>query len=157
MLETQQNAFHFSVLPSFEVILTPVSSFFYVDSPEFTVNIRATYVKVFVLWLLRSGFNSHLLLMLNFGDHIFNGPIWLLCGFQNYLLVSGICLVKRCMAQHTWYLGFCMTGKRRAFPTLSREWWWAHSYILAVFLSVSLPVCGSFCLQNRHDSKMTNV
>uniref|UniRef100_A0A8D3E9Q8 Complement C3-like n=1 Tax=Scophthalmus maximus TaxID=52904 RepID=A0A8D3E9Q8_SCOMX len=32
------------VLPSFEVILTPVSSFFYVDSPEFTVNIRATYL-----------------------------------------------------------------------------------------------------------------
>uniref|UniRef100_A0A671YJ49 Complement C3-like n=1 Tax=Sparus aurata TaxID=8175 RepID=A0A671YJ49_SPAAU len=43
------------VLPSFEVKLTPVSPFFYVDSPDFTVNIRATYVKVFVLWLKRSG------------------------------------------------------------------------------------------------------
>uniref|UniRef100_A0A671YJF1 Complement C3-like n=1 Tax=Sparus aurata TaxID=8175 RepID=A0A671YJF1_SPAAU len=31
------------VLPSFEVKLTPVRSFFYVDSPELTVNIRATY------------------------------------------------------------------------------------------------------------------
>ncbi|KAM8771715.1 complement C3-like isoform 1-T1 [Acanthopagrus schlegelii] len=32
------------VLPSFEVKLTPVSPFFYVDSPELTVNIRATYL-----------------------------------------------------------------------------------------------------------------
>uniref|UniRef100_A0A671YHA0 Complement C3-like n=1 Tax=Sparus aurata TaxID=8175 RepID=A0A671YHA0_SPAAU len=32
------------VLPSFEVKLTPVSPFFYVDSPDFTVNIRATYL-----------------------------------------------------------------------------------------------------------------
>uniref|UniRef100_A0A671YQE7 Complement C3-like n=1 Tax=Sparus aurata TaxID=8175 RepID=A0A671YQE7_SPAAU len=32
------------VLPSFEVKLTPVSPFFYVDSPELTVDIRATYL-----------------------------------------------------------------------------------------------------------------
>ncbi|XP_040001306.1 complement C3-like isoform X2 [Xiphias gladius] len=32
------------VLPSFEVKLTPVSSFFYVDSPELIVNIKATYL-----------------------------------------------------------------------------------------------------------------
>ncbi|XP_073325595.1 LOW QUALITY PROTEIN: uncharacterized protein [Pagrus major] len=32
------------VLPSFEVKLTPVSPFFYVDNPELTVNIRATYL-----------------------------------------------------------------------------------------------------------------
>ncbi|TDH11186.1 hypothetical protein EPR50_G00058200 [Perca flavescens] len=32
------------VLPSFEVKLIPVSSFFYVDSPEFTVNIKAKYL-----------------------------------------------------------------------------------------------------------------
>ncbi|TDH11168.1 hypothetical protein EPR50_G00057900 [Perca flavescens] len=35
------------VLPSFEVKLMPLSSFFYVDCPEFTVNIKATYVKVY--------------------------------------------------------------------------------------------------------------
>uniref|UniRef100_UPI0037E890C6 complement C3-like n=1 Tax=Semicossyphus pulcher TaxID=241346 RepID=UPI0037E890C6 len=32
------------VLPRFEVKLTPVSPFFYVDSKDFTVNIRATYL-----------------------------------------------------------------------------------------------------------------
>ncbi|KAF1388635.1 hypothetical protein PFLUV_G00092340 [Perca fluviatilis] len=32
------------VLPSFEVKLIPVSSFFYVDSPEFTVDIKAKYL-----------------------------------------------------------------------------------------------------------------
>ncbi|KAM6939507.1 complement C3-like [Xenentodon cancila] len=32
------------VLPSFDVKLTPVSSFFYVDSEAFTVNITATYI-----------------------------------------------------------------------------------------------------------------
>ncbi|XP_036954098.1 complement C3-like [Acanthopagrus latus] len=32
------------VLPSFEVKLTPGSPFFYVDSPDLTVNIRATYL-----------------------------------------------------------------------------------------------------------------
>ncbi|KAM7418855.1 hypothetical protein PAMA_016129 [Pampus argenteus] len=32
------------VLPSFEVKLTPVSTFFYVDSQDFTVNIKATYL-----------------------------------------------------------------------------------------------------------------
>ncbi|XP_040001308.1 complement C3-like [Xiphias gladius] len=32
------------VLPSFEVKLTPASSFFYVDSPELIVNIKATYL-----------------------------------------------------------------------------------------------------------------
>ncbi|XP_028435544.1 complement C3 [Perca flavescens] len=32
------------VLPSFEVKLMPLSSFFYVDCPEFTVNIKATYL-----------------------------------------------------------------------------------------------------------------
>ncbi|XP_042340611.1 complement C3-like isoform X1 [Plectropomus leopardus] len=32
------------VLPSFEVKLTPVSSFFYVDSQELTINIKATYL-----------------------------------------------------------------------------------------------------------------
>ncbi|KAF1388624.1 hypothetical protein PFLUV_G00092220 [Perca fluviatilis] len=32
------------VLPSFEVKLMPLSSFFYVDSQEFTVNIKATYL-----------------------------------------------------------------------------------------------------------------
>ncbi|XP_070846556.1 complement C3-like [Chaetodon trifascialis] len=32
------------VLPSFEVKLTPVNSFFYVDSQELTVNIKATYL-----------------------------------------------------------------------------------------------------------------
>ncbi|KAM3623772.1 uncharacterized protein V6R79_015383 [Siganus canaliculatus] len=32
------------VLPSFEVKLTPVSPFYYVDSTEFTVNIKATYL-----------------------------------------------------------------------------------------------------------------
>ncbi|XP_041640226.1 complement C3-like [Cheilinus undulatus] len=32
------------VLPSFEVKLNPVSPFFYVDSQEFTVNIKATYL-----------------------------------------------------------------------------------------------------------------
>ncbi|XP_058496236.1 complement C3-like isoform X2 [Solea solea] len=32
------------VLPSFEVKLIPVSSFFYKDSPELTVNIKATYL-----------------------------------------------------------------------------------------------------------------
>lgn len=37
----------FAVLPSFEVKLTPVTSFFYVDSPDFTVSIKATYVKRF--------------------------------------------------------------------------------------------------------------
>lgn len=37
----------FAVLPSFEVKLTPVTSFFYVDSPELTVSIKATYVKYF--------------------------------------------------------------------------------------------------------------
>ena len=45
--------FHFLVLPSFEVKLTPSSSFFYVDSPDLTINIKATYVKVFVLWFYR--------------------------------------------------------------------------------------------------------
>ncbi|XP_058497124.1 complement C3-like [Solea solea] len=33
------------VLPSFEVKLMPVSSFFYKDSPELTVNIKATYLS----------------------------------------------------------------------------------------------------------------
>ncbi|XP_073327906.1 complement C3-like [Pagrus major] len=33
------------VLPSFEVKLTPVSPFFYVDSPELTINIRARYLS----------------------------------------------------------------------------------------------------------------
>ncbi|XP_053273309.1 complement C3 [Pleuronectes platessa] len=32
------------VLPSFEVKLTPSSSFFYVDSPDLTINIKATYL-----------------------------------------------------------------------------------------------------------------
>ncbi|CAJ1053159.1 complement C3 [Xyrichtys novacula] len=32
------------VLPSFEIKLTPVSPFFYVDSQDFTVNIKATYL-----------------------------------------------------------------------------------------------------------------
>ncbi|XP_074534541.1 complement C3-like [Halichoeres trimaculatus] len=32
------------VLPSFEVKLTPLSPFYYVDSPDFTVNIKATYL-----------------------------------------------------------------------------------------------------------------
>ncbi|KAK2815856.1 hypothetical protein Q5P01_026323 [Channa striata] len=32
------------VLPSFEVKLEPVSSFFYVDSPDLTINIKATYL-----------------------------------------------------------------------------------------------------------------
>ncbi|XP_047199325.1 complement C3-like [Hippoglossus stenolepis] len=32
------------VLPSFEVKLTPLSSFFYVDSPDLTINIKATYL-----------------------------------------------------------------------------------------------------------------
>ena len=46
--------FNFSVLPSFEVKLTPATEpFFYVDSVAFTVNIKATYVKVFALWLQR--------------------------------------------------------------------------------------------------------
>ncbi|XP_073327868.1 complement C3-like isoform X2 [Pagrus major] len=33
------------VFPSFEVKLTPVSPFFYVDSPELTINIRARYLS----------------------------------------------------------------------------------------------------------------
>lgn len=37
----------FAVLPSFEVKLTPVTSFFYVDSPDLTISIKATYVKCF--------------------------------------------------------------------------------------------------------------
>ena len=41
----------FSVLPSFEVKLLIESSFFYVDSEDLDVNIKATYVKVLVLWL----------------------------------------------------------------------------------------------------------
>ncbi|XP_054483068.1 complement C3-like, partial [Anoplopoma fimbria] len=49
------------VLPSFEVKLTPRSSFFYVDSEELTVNIRAVYVKVFVLWLERPGLTGRLI------------------------------------------------------------------------------------------------
>ncbi|XP_026216242.1 complement C3-like [Anabas testudineus] len=32
------------VLPSFEVKLTPMSTFFYVDSPELTINVKATYL-----------------------------------------------------------------------------------------------------------------
>lgn len=35
-------AFHFAVLPSFEVKLKPESPFFYVDSQELIVNIEAT-------------------------------------------------------------------------------------------------------------------
>lgn len=35
-------AFHFAVLPSFEVKLNPESPFFYVDSQELVVNIKAT-------------------------------------------------------------------------------------------------------------------
>lgn len=50
MLDTQLNTFTFSVLPSFEVKLTPVSQFFYVDSQELTVNIKAVYVKVFIFF-----------------------------------------------------------------------------------------------------------
>ncbi|XP_058495809.1 complement C3-like isoform X2 [Solea solea] len=38
-------SFRFPVLPSFEVKLMPVSSFFYKDSPELTVNIKATYLS----------------------------------------------------------------------------------------------------------------
>uniref|UniRef100_A0A3B4XUJ4 Complement C3/4/5 macroglobulin domain-containing protein n=1 Tax=Seriola lalandi dorsalis TaxID=1841481 RepID=A0A3B4XUJ4_SERLL len=33
-----------SVLPSFEVKVIPTSSFFYVDSPQLTINIKATYL-----------------------------------------------------------------------------------------------------------------
>lgn len=44
----------FSVLPSFEVKLIPTSPFFYVDSQEFTVAIKATYVKVFLKGTNRS-------------------------------------------------------------------------------------------------------
>lgn len=46
---TKVNPFNFSVLPSFEVKLTLETPFFYVDSEEFIVNIKATYVKIFVL------------------------------------------------------------------------------------------------------------
>lgn len=35
-------AFHFAVLPSFEVKLQPESPFFYIDSQELVVNIKAT-------------------------------------------------------------------------------------------------------------------
>lgn len=48
------------MLPSFEVKLTPERPFFYVDGTELDVNIRATYVKVFILWLKRSGFVGRL-------------------------------------------------------------------------------------------------
>lgn len=41
-LDTQNNSFIFTVLPSFEVKLTPASAFFYVDAEELTVNIKAT-------------------------------------------------------------------------------------------------------------------
>ena len=46
---TQKNAFNFSVLPSFEVKLTPLTAFFYVDDQELTVNIKAKYVNVLSL------------------------------------------------------------------------------------------------------------
>ncbi|KAG7457235.1 complement C3-like [Solea senegalensis] len=38
-------SFRFPALPSFEVKLMPESSFFYKDSPELTVNIKATYLS----------------------------------------------------------------------------------------------------------------
>lgn len=44
---TRNDFFPFSVLPSFEVKLTPGSSFFYVDSPSLTIDIKARYVKPF--------------------------------------------------------------------------------------------------------------
>lgn len=38
------NIFKCSVLPSFEVKLSSLTPFFYVDSPELTINIKATYL-----------------------------------------------------------------------------------------------------------------
>lgn len=37
-------------MPSFEVKLTPESSFFYVDKKTLTLNIEAKCVKIFILW-----------------------------------------------------------------------------------------------------------
>lgn len=43
----------FSVLPNFEVKLMSKGSFFYVDSQELIINIKATYAKVLVSWIWR--------------------------------------------------------------------------------------------------------
>lgn len=43
----------FSVLPSLEVKLMPMDSFFYVDSQELSITIKAEYVKVLVLCLTK--------------------------------------------------------------------------------------------------------
>ena len=57
LLDMQWTFLKFSVLSSFEVKLTPVRPFFYVDSPDFTVNIRATYVRSGLTGRLTGGEN----------------------------------------------------------------------------------------------------
>lgn len=62
MLDIQECAFNFgaffSVLPSFEVKLTPESTFFHVNNNELIINIKAMYVQVFVLWIYTPGLIS---------------------------------------------------------------------------------------------------
>lgn len=48
MLDIKQKVMNLSVLPSFEVKLMSHSSFFYVEDRDLPINIKATYVKIFV-------------------------------------------------------------------------------------------------------------
>lgn len=124
MLQT----FNVSVLPSFEVKLTPRSTYFHVNSKELTIDIKATYVQVFVLWIYRAG---HSLCRLTdfrhcadaITDFIFIDVfkhLHLYCPIV-HLGFLGIYLVKRWMGWPMWYSELSTMVKRTAFPILFRE------------------------------------
>lgn len=106
-LMTNNSFFLYSVLPSFEVKLLPVVPFFYFDSEQLTINIKATYAMSF--YYLQNRRKDHL-----FATFVL--AVW----FQTclYFLIVGIYLIIRLMGLPTWCLVSLKQCEERT-PTLS--------------------------------------
>ena len=105
---------HLTVLPSFEVKLSPVTPFFYVDSDKLSIKIKATYVKTF---FVHSGLFRKVTVRLNkvcfnlfhicccCSDHAFQVVLFYFSVGLKHVSLLDTCLEKKCMGLAMSYLG----------------------------------------------------